>query len=171
MGIETLRPNANGDIIEWSPSPGAPVENWENVDEAVADDDTTDCYKAGEPTSAKDLYHITNTALTTEIINKITLYIRWKRYSATYFKAYYGIKTEATEYWGDIVETEVTFGNNSKEYALNPNTSNPWTLAQLNALQIGVYVDGADQGGKITQIYVEVDYSPAAGRSFGFIIG
>ncbi|MBA7678009.1 hypothetical protein ES703_86276 [subsurface metagenome] len=45
----------------------------------------------------------------------------------------------------------------SYQWVIDPNTGEAWTVAAVDALQVGaVVVTGVD----ITQIYVEVDYIP-----------
>lgn len=71
------------------------------------------------------------------------------------------IITHSTEYSGvpeDLTEGWATY---SKEWTNNPNTEQPWTWDEINALQAGVSLDGADEIKRCTQLLVEVTYTPA----------
>ena len=58
MAVETLRPNAAGDLTECTPSAG---DNYECVDEPEQDGDAT--YVAAEEETATDLYNLDNSGV------------------------------------------------------------------------------------------------------------
>ena len=72
MAIETLRPNAAGDLTQCTPEPVA--ENWENVDEVVADDWTT--VVIAEDETATDLYNLQNSSVGAGKITNVRVYVR-----------------------------------------------------------------------------------------------
>ena len=52
----------------------------------------------------------------------------------------------------------------TKDWAVNPFTSQPWTWDEINALEIGVTLfDNEEKTPACSQVYVEVTYTPAAG--------
>lgn len=65
--------------------------------------------------------------------------------------------TESTETVGSSWETV------SEEWAVNPADSEAWEWADIDALQIGVSIvrGAAGTEAQCTQVYVEVDYTPA----------
>lgn len=160
MAIETLRPNAPGDKCEFGEieeSAKCP-DHYQNVDEEIHDNETTlvQDYEEG----VTDLYNIENSKLSDETINKIRVYAWLRYYMGGWNNSYFGIKTGGTEYWGDIVSTVKLWEEYHRDYFLNPKTSAAWTIADINALQVGVKVADIDPGVRLTQIYVEVNYTP-----------
>jgi hypothetical protein len=166
MAIETLRPNGAGSETN---IPGAVPDtgeaHWEDVDEAVADDGTT--YVVNNTTDyLRDLYALPAYS-GSGTINKITVYCR-ARCNGT-DPAYYAYmkiscRSDATTTDGE----ELTLHPDddpgywktwSKEWALNPADSQPWEWADIDALEIGANTKKGDQSLKLTQLYVEVDYT------------
>lgn len=178
MTTETLRPNAAGDVTQLAPS-AAP--NWECVNEAVANGDTDYVQNATANTTLYDLYNIPDSAIPVgSTINSVTIYWTAKKMAVPSTRAISGysyIKTEATEYQGTQTALTTSYVERNTAYALNPKTGLAWTLAELNALQIGVllgnnYLDDLHFAyGICTQVYVVIDYTaggaPAARKSFG----
>jgi len=79
-------------------------------------------------------------------------------------KAQIKIVTHSTEYSGD---EEAMFDNwtaFSKEWANNPNTEQPWTWDEINALQAGVQLYSFNWEIRCTQLYVEVTYTTGIAR-------
>lgn len=113
MAIETLRPNAAGDLAQFTPNAGA---NFQCVDEAVADGDTTYVEQAA---AAQEEYNY--------------LYIRIKEN---------GVMTQA--YKGEISSQSWVSYNHA--WTTRPSDSQPWDIATLNALQIGYrsFIPGID---------------------------
>ena len=74
------------------------------------------------------------------------------------------IITHSTEYSGDIetLQEEVGYLTFSKVWTNNPNTEQPWTWDEINALQAGVALlsEGPNYQSRCTQLYVEVEYTP-----------
>ena len=169
MSSETLRPNAAGASATCVKS--GCTSNWECVDEAVSDGDTTYCQC---DYNGKDLHNIDNSALGAgTTINKVTLHAIIKRYDATYNHGYIGIKSDSTESWSDLITLPESWTEETKEYTTDPNTGSAWTVAAINALQIG-YKSGPDAPTasiKCTQVYVVVDYTPPAVPKFSSDVG
>lgn len=156
--IVTLRPNADTAIQEWTPKGGG--DHYVEVDEESHDDDATYVYTISP--NATELFDIANSELDAgTTINKITLYMWASYYPPTLkYHATYGIKSGGTEYWEDFWNWPASYTEYSKEYTTDPNTDSPWTVAAINALQIGVKSSGeAAAGGLCTQMYVEVDFT------------
>lgn len=168
MPIETLRPNAAGDITELTPH-GA-VNNWQCVDEAVPDEDTT--YVDIEDDDKKDLYNLPAHS-GSGTINKITVYQRSKE-AAPEAVSYSVIKIGGIIHYGDLKAMTTSYQTFNHEWAINPTTSVAWTWADIDNLQIGVRLDvisGTHNFGYCTQVYVEVDYSLAAAGGAGSAMG
>jgi hypothetical protein len=171
MATETLRPNAVGDKSNLHPN--AVVDNYTCVDETPSDDDTT--YVSTDTNDQNpevDLYNLPASAIgALDTINSVTVYHNVRSSSNTYKAAWKpACKTEATEYFGTLVNPTTTYTEYSKQYLVNPNTLAAWTLAEINALQIGSsgYSGKNPSTGRIyvglcTQSWVVIDYTPAAG--------
>lgn len=160
--IETLRPNANGDVNQWTPQGAA--TGWECVAEAVADENTTHVLIAVGLSNQDDLYHLGNSALGgSETINSVTLWARAGR-GGTGNSANLLWKENGVTTAGAAVTLNLTYTDTSETRATRPSDGAAWTLADLNGLQVGVRgTAGASGSVRVTQIFVEVDYTPAGG--------
>lgn len=162
MATEILRPNGVGD--EENINFATSGSNWENVDEEVADNDTTRIINTLYGGYQRDLYDIENSEVGAGTINKITIHFRCKcNGTAAHCKS--AIKTNGTTYDGD----EKTFASAYswldfvQEYAENPYTETDWNWIDIANLQIGISLEST--AGKIsycTQVYVEIDYEEVA---------
>lgn len=150
--VETLRPSANGDVIQLAPYGNG--TNWECVDEAISDEDDT-TVRVGA--LGYDLYALPNPSLS-GTINSVTVYCRAKGQGS---RVWCGLKTRNTIYWGTLNELPVSFQTFSYSRNTNPNTENAWTWGEIDALQIGVKLEKIVYTPQCTQVYVEVDYTPA----------
>lgn len=173
MATEILRPNAAGD--ETALYPNGDTYDWQCVDEASPDDDTTwVCPQtiAGFP---RDLYNLPASSIPVEnVINFIKIYFRCIRVrDPGYAKPV--LKSDSTVTEGTPVALTTGWITYSEQWNTNP-AGGDWEVADINALQIGIALDSREAyyGSKCTQVYVEIDHSippPVVGRSLGFIIG
>jgi hypothetical protein len=161
MATEILRPSGAGDETNIQNVTGAGT-HWEAVDEAVADDGTTTVHHDTDSTSARDLYAVQNSSVGAGTINSVTIYIRGEG-STAWFKS--ALKTNGTVYESAQFTTagDDTWETKSTAYNTNPQTTAAWTWAEVDAMQIGAvsYRDPTQQG-RITQVYAEIDYTPAS---------
>ncbi|MCJ7829466.1 FG-GAP-like repeat-containing protein, partial [Patescibacteria group bacterium] len=155
---ETLRPNADGDVIELYNSDETQVDNWSYVDEVVADDDTTIVLNFTDFSAKLDLYNLPGHS-GSGIINKITVYARIKSDDEIEGYARIAIKTGGTVYYsGNLTTAGTTWENKSYEWATNHKTELAWTWNDIDSLQIGIELYNTDLWTYCTQLYVEVDY-------------
>ncbi len=173
MAIEILRPNGAGSETNIPGAvPGAGEAHWEDVDEAIADDGTT--YVVNNTTNyLRDLYALPSHSVGSGTINKITVYCRARcnGTNAAYY-AYMKIscRSDATTTDGEELtlhpdDAPGYWKTWSKEWALNPADSQAWEWADIDALEIGANIKKGDQSLKLTQVYVEVDYTSGTGKS------
>jgi len=73
------------------------------------------------------------------------------------------IRTHSTDYIGDGNPLDTRWESFTHDWPNNPNTGQPWTWDEINALEIGVALHGDELTPMCSQIYVEVTYTPAAG--------
>lgn len=159
MSIETLRPNGVGNSTQFTIGGDTPAAtNWGSVDEAVSDEDVTDVY--ADNAWKRDLYNIQDSALQVgATINFVKLYSRMKRYSPNRADLKQGIRSGGTELWHLCSGLKADWTTWERTYYTDPNTGVAWTVPALNALQIGVEAWISGYGGRLTQTYVEVDYT------------
>jgi len=163
MATEILRPNAAGDETNLVPIPGTGEANWEDVDEAVADEDTT-YVRYGLAAWMKDLYNLPAHS-GSGTINSVTVYARCKANGSPIVQtsAIIRCKTNGTVYEGNEITVTTSYVNYSKAWATTPNTGSAWTWTEIDALQIGVGLRRWGSSGgthtHCTQFWVEVDYT------------
>ena len=166
MPTVTIRPVANGDVIQQRPNDSA--TNYENVDEVTADGDTTfNDNPDSTYTTRDDLYQLEDISLPEgAVINSVTVYYVARNIVSGYGHSYALIKTHDTVYRGSVHDPPDSYRTYSQVYTTNPYTGNPWTVEEVNALQAGTRLTteyysaiGAYTGGRVTQVYVVVDYS------------
>ena len=155
---EMLNPDGAGSSTQLTPSAGA---NWQCVDEYPASDaDYVTAYGLGAPGSEfLDLYTLSALAMTDTVINSVTVHARWRGggYEAPWGKI--AIQTGGVTFYGtQHPTTGGVWTNISEEWTTNPNTGNPWTPAEVNALQAGMRV--AYNESYCSQVYVVVNHTP-----------
>jgi hypothetical protein len=160
MATETLRPNAAGEETTLIPEPAGNY-NWQNVDGVEPEDyDYNYTYNTAY---LRDLYNLpASTGL--GIINFIKIYIRIATVDAdetAYARP--ALRTNSTTTDGtEVSKTGTTdYETFSEQWNTNPANGQPWEWADIDALQIGVSLKSVDYA-KCSQVYVEVDYTPAA---------
>jgi len=159
MSTQILRPNGGGtetNIAGQYPTSG---EHWDKVDEATPDDSNT--YVRHNLTSyATDTYALPAGEGVGDI-DKVTVYARCYGISGNYNYARTVIRTHSTLYEGTEHNLTSSWEDLSTEYQLNPGTSQPWTWAEIDALEAGVALKSSSSGDFFaicTQVYVEVTY-------------
>jgi hypothetical protein len=158
MATETLRPNAAGDYTNLTPVDSA--TNWENVDEASADDDTT--YNYGGTTQVKDAYALADTAIPAgSTINSVTVYFRCKKIATAWRKFQPFLRLGTDETAGTNLEVQGTAGYDTYNEALARPGGGDWAVSDLDSLQVAIGCQAETGSARCTQIYVEVDYTPA----------
>ncbi|MBA7476033.1 hypothetical protein ES707_11408 [subsurface metagenome] len=175
MATEILRPNAGGDEtgcywydgVFHSPDP---LENFRQVNEAVADEFDSCVANQGNIGWWRDLYNLTNHSVGSGTINRIVV---WANCYAVkdvntnlklVIKAGTGSGAPTTVQEGSA--QTIAAGNWWDKYQIfetNPATGLPFTWAEIDRLQAGVSIRGGEQGESggtfVTQVSVDVDYT------------
>lgn len=168
MPTITLRPNGVGSEANLSIyAPNTGEDNWEDVDEAVADDLTTCLRTKGTdpdyPTFKRDLYACENHSQNCEgTINSVTIHWRIRGGGQTTYSRS-ALKTGGTIYNGAEKSQSdgATWHDWSQEYTTNPNTESAWTWSEVDAMETGISAATADESAGScypTQVYAVVDY-------------
>lgn len=162
MAIELLRPNAGGDISQWSGS-------YTDVDDATPDDDTTVISTSG--TGQQSMFNLTDTAIPAgSIINSLTVYFRCRGDANTgdvrarvAMRINGGNVTDTT----DLVFSGNSYSLQSKTFTVNPQDGSVWEVGDLNNLQAGPHFQSKTDSTTIrcTQVYVEIDYTVVLGKT------
>lgn len=165
MAILTLRPNGAGALTQIPaqvPDSGA---HWDKVDEESPDDGSTYVITTGPTFSTvfTDLY--TTPGHTTEkgVINSVTVYHRSTNLTATGAgHAAPRLRTYSVVYGPSLAALTASWANYNQAWNTNPNTTDPWTWDEVDALQIGVahQAEFETWNARTTQVYAEVDYTP-----------
>lgn len=126
-----------------------------------------------------DRYGVPNQSLS-GTINSVRLYYRGMRHSAYYGGGFRGvIRTHDTDYV-TATRTPTSWTTYSELYTTNPNTGQPWTWTEIDALQIGCaafsgyeYDPKNDQWypADVTQVYAVVDYTPVTETAYDTMVG
>jgi|SRR3990167_662169 len=131
--VEAILPSGAGNSAQWTPSAGA---NYENVDETPPDEDTT--YNSSLTPTNLDLFAMANLVSTSGSIKGIqTLrYTRKDDAGARIIRR--AIRTGATNYFGSNESISLqTYAYFHEIVENNPNTTNPWTISEVNAIEAG----------------------------------
>ena len=165
MPTVTLRPVANGSRIELLPYGAS--ENWDCVDEEVADGDATYVYTDQE-TLKTDSYQLSDSGLSSNVvINSVTIYHVSKQIGRGYAssRVYFFLHTNGQPYSGDRYTPTSTYQTYSQTFTTNPITGESWTVEEIDALEAGAQMRGMWIDFRnyaypyLTQLYVVVDYS------------
>ncbi len=169
MSTETLRPNAAGDECNVDSQTGAACpDHYQNVDEAVQDGGTTKIDNKNADAWQRDLYNLDDSGIGTGTINSVKVYAVTSHGAATPNQDYAKIAIKS----GTTVAEGTAFQDATQSYTSHdftwtedPDTSSAWTWAAIDALQAGIALKSTRSGettaSRCTQVYVEVDYTPA----------
>jgi len=169
----TLRPNAEGDLLQADiVYPSTPSTHYDKVDEETSDADATYVGKSDTTDVGyyTDLYNLPDGQIPSgSTVNSVAVYIVVRNVVSGVGGYRTTIKTNGVVYNGTAYSPAgTTWYTYSTNYTTNPNTGVAWTIAQVDALQIGVQLIGEYYAssdtylyGRCTQVYVVIDYTPA----------
>lgn len=164
MGLETLRPSADGDYTNLGNQLGYPP-NYVHVDEQVPDDGATWVF-IESLTQVKDAYQLADTAIPEgALISSVTAYFRVQGNNQKYYQPFLrlgGVETAGTEVLPSGTNNYTTFSE-----ALSRPGGGSWQVSDLNNLQvcIGLRSKLAGHYCRCTQVYVEIGYTVVTARS------
>jgi hypothetical protein len=159
MSTINLTPIADGAYDQLTPSGCA--NSFECIDDPPGspDDDTT-YLSLSSGTGRQSV--IVNAFYAGETINNVTVLARCKNGGfASALTVYPFVRINGTDYDDPAGATAYsTYDDFSYTWNTNPDTAAAWTPADLAALEAGLRLVATGSPGRLTQIYVIVDYTP-----------
>jgi len=170
MPVETLRPNAAGDLTGLYVYPSG--IHWNKVSDAVPDEDSTYVHRYGGTTrTSYDSYNLADLGVGGAIIANVRVVARVRRIAMNPSGTYpttigLGVRIGGTSYFSNYSVSSNSYTTIAKNYATNPYTGSSWTVADINALQALLKMSfinmalwqGGLISGRCTQLYVEITY-------------
>lgn len=156
----TIRPNGQGAHTAWTNvNCGSGTNEWQCVDENPAS--TSDYLRATG--SQKETFAFSNTNLTNVLsINKVTIFYFAMRHTSSSNSCFAAMtRSGGLDYLSGVqmcVSTSWVYRNHT--YTTNPATGSAWTVAEVDALEAGMYGLNPNDGGRVAQVYAVVDYTP-----------
>lgn len=162
MATLILRPDADTFVNNFTPQGGG--DNYVEVDEVSADEDTTYNYATG--TARIDYYDLPASGLGAVTIDQIELFTRCRCEGTTgsrEFRNY--LRVDGTNNNGDLYTNVGTaYVDRGMVWVNNPATGVAWVVDDFDSLQflIGLRTRFLDDVLRITQCWVVITYTPAA---------
>jgi len=165
---ETLAPNGAGSETNINTLFGA-ATHWQ----ACLTDDGDTSYVA-QTTGAfmRDLYACTNTGIGAGIITSVEIHVVVKEtgINAEFATA---VKTNGVVHEGAETELPAGYTDYDTTYFDNPETTVPWTWADIDAMEIGLKIRGDIGGGshgRCTRVYAVVNFDPVISLSISPVL-
>jgi len=131
-----LTPNGNGDVTQLDGSDGNQTDNYLLVDDIPDDGDTT--YVESDTIDEYDLYNLSPCGLTNVDIQRVEVISLTRDTVAAGGKIALKIKTNGVEYDSSDISLLTTFTPcHGTVHRTNPQSGLAWSVADLDALQIG----------------------------------
>lgn len=165
MAVEILRPNGIGNEASLTPSPE--VDNYLNVDEETKDDDTTYNYSTGTLEEIADSLALPSSSINNGVINKVTV------------KAYLKSTTTNDMFYLGLSHIVLGGGADGDAFSLLQGgiyelasveftqitvdgTPRAWEWSDFSDLEVYIITapNSEDNTLSVTQIWIEIDYTP-----------
>lgn len=130
--IFSLSPNGAGNYTDWTPSAGS---NYQNVDEAVSDGDTT--YNSEDTASGKDSYAFADISGTGTVV-AVMLWGTTRKDDVGTRVARFLHRESSTDSFSSNFNLSDTFALTNWVLENNPRTSSAWSISEINASEFGI---------------------------------
>lgn len=170
MATEYIRPDGD-QFVQWeNVFPAAPPTHYDKIDEAAKDDDVT--FVSTTVSWKEENFTLGNTVTlgAGDTINSIKV-VSYAKTNVGSENIRQHIVTGGTHYYGAQVAVGTTYTKVEDTWVDNPNTTNPWTKAEIDALNAGFFSRGVSTELFVTQLYIEIDYTPAVAPPSGAGVG
>jgi len=167
-GTLTIRPIADTNVRElysWWDAP-----HWDQVDDVVNDGDGSYVFVGGRNGFFKDLYEMSDINVpSSAVIESVTLYARCKTVrdyaTAPIMRGRILVRIGGVIYASPYFYCDLNWTLYSWKLGNNPATGQPWTVSEINGMQVGIELEGfwdsaRGQGsqGWCTQVYGDVEW-------------
>lgn len=133
--VDDLLPESAGDSTQWTPSTG---NNYQCVDETTRNDDTD--YVSSSNIGDKDLYNVPSLSSATGTVKAVLVTMRARKDDAGTRTIKAKVKHGGVEGNGVNHGLSTSYAYLQDVFGINPSTSAAWTIAEVNAAQVGVEV-------------------------------
>jgi hypothetical protein len=132
--VKTLYPNGATADADWTPSGGG--DNYQQVDEAQVDGDTT--YVASDTPGDLDFYTMTDLGFAPDTVHAVQLTMSARKDDAETRAVRLKLKSGAVVEDGATQAMAGSYQYFSDVYEEDPDVVGPWTASSVNAMQIGI---------------------------------
>lgn len=132
--VETLRPNGNGNYSDWIGSDADSTNNYQLVDEATYD--AAD-YVLSSATNERDTYTFDDMVHTTGAVKGVMTHGIMSKTDTGARQARLIARTNSLNFSGPTEDLETTDYGFHKVWEKNPDTTNDWAIAEVNAAEFG----------------------------------
>jgi hypothetical protein len=132
--VEIIRPTGAGNQTDFTPSTGS---NWENVDDAQPDDDSTYNYHAPQGLPGTDLFQMGDLTTISGSVFGIQPIISCRKDDAGSANLYSVIRTGGTDYVGSGISLGDSYIFHTDILETNPDTAVAWTVTDINNIEGG----------------------------------
>jgi hypothetical protein len=134
--VDCLVPDGVGSSAQWSPSQ-AGTPNWQLVDDAVPDGDTS--YVATSGSGNRDLYTMQDIGIRPEVIHAVMLWVEARRDDGITRRVSGSIRSGGTVFDNAYQPTlGASYVNYPFVWGTDPATGAAWTFDGINSLEAGV---------------------------------
>jgi hypothetical protein len=130
--VEMVLPDSNGTTTNFTPSAGS---NFENVDEANHDGDTT--YNSTTTASNKDTLNFAAMTAAAGTVYGVQTNFTARKSDVGARTMSDVIRSGGTDYDGSSISIGNSFKTYSEIHETNPNTSSAWTISEINSAEFG----------------------------------
>lgn len=130
--VELLVPTGAGNSTQFTPSTGS---NWQNVDEALSNDDTD--YNSSATAAQKDTFATSDLATASGTVKGMMQTVVFRKDDAGGRTIRTVVRSGATDYTGTTTTVLDTYSGVYHVREVDPATSAAWTIANVNAVQVG----------------------------------
>lgn len=159
--IVSIGPDGNGSTAQWTAGTGS--SNHAEVDERPTDDDTTYVQKSS---SASEQHLVTLESATSAgvatPVYAVKGFIRCKESTSVTSATRIRIRSSATNSDSSTLNGTTSYANQFRLLTTDPNGGGAWTLAGLDALEMGAEDTAATASVRCTAMRLEIDYQPSS---------
>lgn len=132
MTVETIRPTADGANVDFTPLSST---NASNIDDTTPDGDST--YNSSATAGDYDSFTTGNLAVGGGVVQGLQTVVRARKTGVAFREISDTIRTNSLDFDGDNHALPQSYKAIRTLHAVNPDTGDPWTVAEINATEFG----------------------------------